>query len=348
MTAQRRGVALTPMETRREVMARAARLADELGYEVIALPEGWGLDSTTVLTEIALATERIGLLSGVLSVWGRTAGTLAMTAATLSEISGGRYLLGLGASTRALAEGFHDVPFDHPAARLAGTVHAVRALLAGEPAPLHSVAGTRPLRLGLPLAPAVPIWLAALGPHTLQVTADLADGWFPAMVARDSLPGLAAPLRPRDDGDGRRPLTIAAGPLTVVDGDVRTARDIAASCIAWYVCAMGDVYAGSLTRQGYGGEVEAIRAANPRPSPRTGRVPAEAEAVLHQLAATGTPGAVRAQLQRWDDVADVVMVGLPPGVSWATIETTLRAAAPRRPSASPDRRPPALRARLGV
>ena len=88
---------------------------------VFALPEGWGLDSTPVLTEIALATTRIRLVSGVLSVWGRTPGTLAMTAATLDQISGGRYVLGLGASTRALAEGFHDVPFIHPADKLAHT-----------------------------------------------------------------------------------------------------------------------------------------------------------------------------------------------------------------------------------
>src|SRR4051794_36025779 len=148
MTAGRRGVALTPMETRREVMVRTARLADELGYEVIAVPEGWGLDSTPVLAEIALATDRIRLVSGVLSIWSRTPATLAMTAATLDQISGGRYLLGLGASTRALAEGFHDAPFDHPADRLAATVTSVRALLSGEPARLRSVPGARPLRLG--------------------------------------------------------------------------------------------------------------------------------------------------------------------------------------------------------
>ena len=111
MPTQRLGVGFTPMETRRDVIVDTARLADELGFELIAVPEGWGLDSTAVLTEIALATTRIRLVSGILSVWGRTPATLAMTAATLHEISGGRYLLGLGASTRALAEGFHDTPF---------------------------------------------------------------------------------------------------------------------------------------------------------------------------------------------------------------------------------------------
>jgi len=321
VTAQRRGVALTPMETRRDVMVRAARLADELGYEVIAVPEGWGLDSTPVLTEIALTTERIRLVSGVLSVWGRTPATLAMTAATLHQVSGGRYVLGLGASTRALAEGFHDTPFVRPTARLAETVTAVRALLAGEPVPLRRTPDARPLRLGQPPAPAVPIWLAALGPRTLRITAELADGWFPAMTARDQLAGLAARMP--------EPVTVAAGPLAVADADPRVARDIAAACIAWYVTAMGDVYARGLVRQGYADEVQATLAANPRPSPRTGRIPPEAGALLTQLAVTGTPEQIGAGLERWEQQADIVMIGLPPGLPWVGIERTLRAAAPR-------------------
>jgi alkanesulfonate monooxygenase SsuD/methylene tetrahydromethanopterin reductase-like flavin-dependent oxidoreductase (luciferase family) len=326
MTAGRRGVGLTPMETRREVMVRTARLADELGYEVFALPEGWGLDSSAVLAEIALSTERILLASGVLSVWGRSPGTLAMTAATLDQISGGRYVLGLGASTPALTEGFHDVPFVHPADRLEDTVTAVRALLAGEPAHLHHT-DARPLRLGLPPAADVPIWVAALGPRTTQAAADHADGWFPALVALDRLTSLGARL----ERPPARPFTVTAGPLTVVDDNPTTARDIAAACLAWYICAMGDVYAQSLARQGFDAEVEAVRAANPRPSPRNGRIPPEAEALVDQLAAAGSPEHVRAQLDRWDEVTDIVMVGLPPGLPWAVIERTLRVAAPPPP-----------------
>ena len=83
--SRRRGVAFTPMENRRDVIVRAAVLADQLGYETFAVPEGWGLDSTPVLTEIALRTATIRLVSGVLSVWGRSAATLAMSAATLID-----------------------------------------------------------------------------------------------------------------------------------------------------------------------------------------------------------------------------------------------------------------------
>ena len=324
-----RGVAFTPMETRRDVIVRTAQLADELGYELVALPEGWGLDSTAVLAEIALRTRRIRLASGLLSVWGRTPATQGMAAATLHQISGGRYVLGLGASTRALVEGFHDTAFVHPAAKLREVLTKVRALLAGEPARLDVVPGAHPLRLGQPPAPELPIWVAAMGDRTLRVAAELGDGWFPALVAQDRLATWVPELDRLREAAGRRAqaFTVAAGPLAVADDDPGTARAVAASCAAWYVCAMGDVYARSLTEQGYGDEVKAILAANPRPSPRRGVVPAEAEHLLDQLAAHGSPAQVRDRLESWGKEVDLVMLGLPPGLPWPAIEATLRAGA---------------------
>src|SRR5215467_6340264 len=203
MTAGRRGVGLTPMETRRDVIVRAAVLADELGYELFAVPEGWGLDSTPVLTEIALRTARIQVASSVLSVWGRTPATLAMTAATLHQISAGRYVLGLGASTRALAEGFHDVPFDRPAARLRDVVTTVRALLDGLP--------IQPRPGGAP---------AAAGPAARARVADLDRRPRPAHDERSRR--TRRRLDSRAGGPGlRRPLDGRIGPAA---GNHRAAR----------------------------------------------------------------------------------------------------------------------------
>jgi len=345
VTSGRRGVALTPLETRRDVIVRTAILAEELGYEIFALPEGWGLDSAPVLTEIALRTSMIRLASGVLSVWGRTPATLAMTAATLGQVAGGRYVLGLGTSTKALVEGFHDTAFEHPAAKLRDVVTKVRALLAGQPAHLSQAPAAHPLRLGQPSAPEIPIWVAALGHHTTRVAAELGDGWIPALVARDRLPVWAAQLNTlrKAAAPHARPLTVAAGPITAADENAGAARDIVAGCTAWYLSAMGEVYARSVSGQGYAGQVQAIIAANPRPSPRRGIVPAEAESVLDQLAACGTYDQVREQLQRWDHAADIATILLPPGMPWHNIEATLHAAAPSaRPVSSSRAREPVL------
>ena len=330
MTTKRRGVALTPMETRPDIIVRTAQLADELGYEVFAVPEGWGLDSTLTATEIALRTRRITVVSAVLSVWGRTPGTLAMTAATLHRISEGRYVLGLGASTRALVEGFHDLPFVHPAAKLRDVTAKVRALLAGERARLDAASAARPLRLGQPPVPDLPIWLAATGARTVRVAAELADGWFPLFVARDRLADQRPELNRVRAAAGLRstPLTVAAGPMTVAADDADTARSLVASTTAWYLCAMGDVYAQVVAEQGYGDAVQAIRAVNPRPSPAHGVVPGDAQVVLDQFTAYGTPDQVRDNLERWDSAVDILTIGLPPGLDWPAIEATLLAAAP--------------------
>jgi alkanesulfonate monooxygenase SsuD/methylene tetrahydromethanopterin reductase-like flavin-dependent oxidoreductase (luciferase family) len=248
----------------------------------------------------------------------------------LHQVSAGRYVLGLGASTRALVEGFHDLAFTRPAARLREVTGKVRALLDGEPAQLGAVAGARPLRLGQPAAPDLPIWLAAMGDRTLRVAAELADGRFPAFAARDAVAGQAARLRRLRRAADRRDqaLTVAAGPVTVVDQDADAACSVAASCVAWYLCAMSDVHARFVADQGYGAEVQAILAANPRPSPRHGVVPADAQVVLDQLTAHGTAAQVREQLDPWDQAVDIVMVGLPAGLPWPRLEATLRAAAP--------------------
>jgi len=318
------------METRSDIIVRTAQLADELGYEVFAVPEGWGLDSTVTATEIALCTRRITVVSAILSIWGRTPATLAMTAATLHRISNGRYVLGLGASTAALVEGFHDLPFVHPAAKLRDVTAKVRALLSGERARLNPESAARPLRLGQPPVPDLPIWLAAAGDHATRITAELADGWFPLFATRDRLACQGPELNRVRAAAGlwKTPLTIAAGPMTVADDDAGSARSLVASTTAWYLCAMGDGYARMVAEQGYGDAVQAIRAANPRPTPAHGIVPGDAQVVLDQFTAYGTPDQVRDSLRCWDDTVDIATIGLPPGLSWPTIETTLRAAAP--------------------
>ena len=87
-----------PLENRRDVLIALATDADRLGYEAFCLPETWAYDVTVLLAEAAVKTKHITLGTGILGVWNRSAGTLAMAAATLSAQSGGRFLLGLGIS----------------------------------------------------------------------------------------------------------------------------------------------------------------------------------------------------------------------------------------------------------
>src|SRR6185312_10713443 len=91
------GVGFPPLETRADVIVRLAVRAEELGFRRVSVAEGWAHDSVSLLTEIALRTSRIGLATGIVSVWGRTPATIALTAAGLQRCSEGRFCLGLGA-----------------------------------------------------------------------------------------------------------------------------------------------------------------------------------------------------------------------------------------------------------
>jgi alkanesulfonate monooxygenase SsuD/methylene tetrahydromethanopterin reductase-like flavin-dependent oxidoreductase (luciferase family) len=313
------------MEVRRPVILDAARLADELGYEVIGVAEGWGLDSGLLIGEIAASTRQIRIASAIFSVWGRTAGTIAMTAATLHQISEGRFILGLGASTSALVQGFHGIPYERPGRQLRNTLVEVRAILRGEPAP--SGLG-RKIKLGQPPVPDLPIWVAASGDRTVRMTAELADGWNPIYLRRERCHEWMAELAPIRATAGLPPLTLAAGPWTVADDDPRKARDMAAACNAFYLNAMGEIYPRLVSAQGLAAEVDLIRAANSRPDGPRGVVPEEADSLLTEFSVFGTPDDVHIQLSTWDKSYDILMVGLPPGLPWPTIEATLRAAAP--------------------
>ncbi len=327
----RRGVALTPMETRKDVIVEMAALADRLGYEIFSVPEGWGFDSTVLLTEVALRTERIRPMAGILSIWGRSPGTLAMTAASLAEVSDDRFILGLGASTKPLVEGFHGLPFARPARRLATTLRRVRTLLKGERAALPDDISARALRLGQPPRPDLPIYVAAMGKRAVEVTATQADGWFPFYVTRDGMTARIEAARKLRRAAGRGDdLTVLAGPNVAFDADPATARQSAAANLAWYMAAMGGVYAKSARSEGYGAEVDAIIAANPRPSPSAGEVPAQAERLLDQVAVWGGADAIRRGLDRWKAAADVVMLNIRPGAPWDEIEAILHAGAPVR------------------
>jgi alkanesulfonate monooxygenase SsuD/methylene tetrahydromethanopterin reductase-like flavin-dependent oxidoreductase (luciferase family) len=318
-------VSVVPLETRRDAIIHIATTADRLGYDVFFLPEAWAYDGTVLLAEVATRTRRIRLGTGIVNVWGRTAATIAMAAATLQAVSGGRFVLGLGASTAQLIEGLHDVPFAAPVERLRHVIIQVRALLAGDRIPLAATSAARPLRLGLPAVRGLPIYVAGLTGASIRLTGELADGWLPFLFPRSRL------------GEGERLLLEGAAPRgaggslavcpvipTAVGDNGTSARDRAAWLVTFYLTSMGELYRRTLARQGYAAEVEAVLAANP---PRTAPViPRSAEALLGELTIFGPPAAARAQLAPWYEAgASMPVLLLSPDLTPDEIDRTLRA-----------------------
>lgn len=319
------GIAVTPMETRREVVLRMATLAEELGYQAFSVAEGWGHDAGVLLAEIATRTTRIELGTGVLNIWGRSPATIAMLAAGLAEVSGGRFTLGLGAGSPQLAEGLHDVPFRAPVARLGAVARQVRGLLDGERT--VGSTGARGLRLAVPPRSRVPLHLAALGPAAIRLCGELADAWVPFLLP---VSGLKEGTCLLDEGAARsarpRPQIRPAVPTAVLS-DPGAAREVAAWWVAFYLTSMGPLYAATLRQRGFGEAVDAVVAANPRGAPPT--VPAAAQVLVDELTISGDADAARAGLDRWYAAgAEMPFVVLPPGRSIEELEHTLRALAP--------------------
>src|SRR3989449_1261942 len=276
------GLSVMPLESRREAIVGLATEGDRLGYDGFFLPETWAYDITVLLAEAAARTTRITLGTGILGIWNRSAATIAMAAATLHAMSGGRFELGLGASPPQLAEGLHDTPFEPPVPRMRRTVTQIRALLRGERIPLAVTTNGRALKLNLPPAPGLPIHVAALGDAMTRLAGELADGWVPFLYPWSQLTTGVERLREgatRGGHPDRLPEIQPNVPTVVADSDAK-AREGAAWFVSFFVTT-STVYRDSLIRQGYGKAVDAVLAANA--SKVGGVVPADAEDLLDQL-----------------------------------------------------------------
>src|SRR5437764_9468173 len=152
------------------------RLAESLGYEACYVTHIAGRESLTVVTAYALATERIRVGTGVVPIYTRTPATMAQTAATGDDLSGGRLALGLGVSHRAIVEGWHGQTIDHPVAEMREYVEIVRAILRGEDPPPGQKWRTGFRLAGLAPRPELPIFIAALSPAMLRLAGEIGDG----------------------------------------------------------------------------------------------------------------------------------------------------------------------------
>jgi alkanesulfonate monooxygenase SsuD/methylene tetrahydromethanopterin reductase-like flavin-dependent oxidoreductase (luciferase family) len=322
------GVGITPFQTDEEASIRLAVAAEQLGYGRFGAAEGWTHDAVVLLTRIAAVTSRIGLATAVLSVWSRTPAALAMAAASLQRAAGGRFALGLGASSPPLVEGLHGIEWQQPMGQMRSTLVAVKALLDGERLPLDREE-VRPLRLGAPPEQRVPIIVAALAPPSIRVAGELADVWLPFLWARSRLDDGRALLA---EGEGAREGSTATAvspsvPLALAE-DEPGARRIAASWLLAYLTRMGPLYPRTLRDQfGFGSEIDALLEANGGDGPP--KLPPAAERLAQEVTLMATyddaPDAVRLWLEAGADSVDLV---LPLGVREEQLQEMLEAAAP--------------------
>ena len=264
-----------------ELSAAAGRVAEleHAGLDVVWVAEAYSFDAPSLMGYLAARTERVQIGAAILPIYTRTPTLLAMTAAGIDALSDGRCILGLGASGPQVIEGFHGVAYDAPLARTREVIEICRQVWRREPVvhegahyriPLPSGEGTglgKPLKLiNRPVRADVPIYIAALGPKNVELTAEVADGWLPLFWVPEKAaevfgPSLAAgsAARPAERG----PLEIAAGGLVAIGDDVTRIRELSRPMVALYVGGMGargrNFYNALARRYGYEKEAELIQ-----------------------------------------------------------------------------------------
>ncbi|MDH6218977.1 LLM class flavin-dependent oxidoreductase [Streptomyces pseudovenezuelae] len=292
--------------------------AEKLGLDVCWVAEAWGSDAPSALGYYAARTDRMLLGSGVIQIGTRTPVAVAQTAITLSNLSGGRFLLGLGASGPQVMEGLHGVPFARPLARMRETVEIVRRVLDGGKL---SYVGTEfriplpdgdavPMRLSTRAEHTVPVYLAALSPAMLRLTGEVADGWLgTSFVPEGAAEAYFAPLDEglARSGRGRADLDVCQGAEVAFAADEDALGAMVAGRkkeLAFSLGGMGSAstnfYNRAYSRQGWA-EVAAEVRERWQAGDRDGAAALVTDDMVLGTTLIGTEAMVRRRLRVWRD-----------------------------------------------
>ncbi|MFE0020800.1 LLM class F420-dependent oxidoreductase [Amycolatopsis sp. NPDC059021] len=298
----------------------AVKRAEELGFDSVWTAEGYGSDAFTPLAWWGASTSRIKLGTNIVQMSARTPTATAMSALTLDHLSGGRFVLGLGASGPQVVEGWYGQPYPKPLARTREYVDIVRKVVARQEPVTHDGEFFQlPLKGGTglgkalkptvhPLRTEIPIYLAAEGPKNVALAAEICDGWLPLFFSpksdafyRGALEeGFARPNARHTLDD----FEVAASVPVLVHDDVEEAASWIKPSLALYIGGMGaksvnfhhDVFA----RMGYADvadKVQELYLAG-RKDEATAAIPTS---LVEDTSLIGPVAKVREELARWEE-----------------------------------------------
>jgi F420-dependent oxidoreductase-like protein len=296
----------------------AVREAERLGFNSVWTAEAYGSDALTPLAWWGASTQTLRLGTAIMQMAARTPAATAMAAITMDHLSGGRFILGLGASGPQVVEGWYGQAYPRPLARTREYVEIVRRIIAREvPVEFHGDFFDLPLRGGAdlgkplkstvhPLRADIPIYLAAEGPKNVALAAEICDGWLPLFFS------------PKDDGFYRDCLQRgfeAAGDPTKVDrfevtatvmlipgDDPERCADLVRPFLALYAGGMGakgaNFHYEVFARMGWADVADEVQALylQGRKAEAAAAIPL---AMVEDVALVGPPEKIRAELPRW-------------------------------------------------
>ena len=293
------GQDMTPLE-----VVECCKLADTLGYHSFWLSEGHGGDQFTTLTACAIATDNIKLGTSIISVYVRSAPTIAMAAACLDHFSNGRFILGLGSSHKVQVEGEHGIPYHLPVTRLREYIDVIRTLLRdGAVSYKGSVLDIDRFDFWLPtLRPEVPIYAAAVFEKMLRTCGEITDGTILTWTTLSGAANAAKIVAEGTRAAGRDPSEVEIADLitTVVSTDGPADIEGIRKATGFYA-GFFPRYNRALAQNGFPDEAAAIRAAYLEGKRGPDLESLVSDSMLRSLAIVGAPDECRERIQSYRD-----------------------------------------------
>jgi len=288
--------------------APVIQTAERAGYT-----DGWpgevsGHDGFTPVALAATATERMRVGTGVVNVFTRGPSVLAQHAASMQQLSGGRFALGIGSSSNVIVERWNDIPFERPRTRVRETVEFLRAALAGERA------GEGRFKLDLPPEQPVPIVIAALRERMLQTAGELGDGAFLNFLPLAAVDTVLAEIHRGESEAGKEP---GSGEVLCRFFCLQGDPDQTVGVARWMFCAYATVpvYESYFRWLGYGDDIDPMVEAW-RSGDRAKALELAPEELIRDIFVLGDPDAQRARLEAYQEAGvDVPVLLLVPGGS---------------------------------
>lgn len=307
-----------PAPADRDNLVARVQIADELGAHSVWVAEASGRDAVSFLAVLALRTRQVRLGTGIINPFSRTPAMLAMTFASLDELSEGRMLIGLGSSAANVVEHWHGLRFKQPLRRIRETIEVINTIIAGQP--LQFEGEVFSLRRGLrlqfqPIRPHIPTYVAATTPPSIRQSGEVADGVMPIHWPRERLDEIRALMNEGAVAAGRDPAGLVIAPSVsmaiVEDGHGSELR--VREPIAQYIGRMGAFYPEMLTRYGYEDDVRAVQQAWERRDAAAAAA-AVSERLLNSTTIAGPVEACREKLHELRALgADLPIVPMPAG-----------------------------------
>lgn len=277
-------------------------LLDNSSFTHLFIPERWGHDAFTQVSTLAHYTSELILGTGIVNLFSRTPATLAQTAASIDEHTEGRFILGLGLSGPIVIQDWHGINFYQPSPlqRTREYLEILRLIFSGErinysgeiySLKRFSLSGFEP-----PLK--IPIFLASMGSKNVQITGELADGWFPIWTSFTEIPSAKQDLNQgfenRDPKLRSKETFEIASYIPTCASNTTKARNLIQRNISYYIGGMGTFYYEIVKRYGFEEEANRIRAAF-QAGERDLAAKSVTEDMLERIAVVGHPEYVTAR-----------------------------------------------------